>query len=115
MTWLLAIAIAAGAGFLLRRRAVAAGRIINPKTARSQILGGVVMVAGYLLLANLSYGDSQWHLTLAMIVIGLWDKKDLREPARTNRRRAASWGLTLLLGMAGAVTRFLGALTERPS
>jgi MFS family permease len=35
------------------------------------ILGGVVMVAGYLLLANLSYGDSQWHLTLAMIVIGL--------------------------------------------
>ena len=35
------------------------------------ILGGVVMVAGYLLLANLSYGDTQWHLTLAMIVIGL--------------------------------------------
>ena len=35
------------------------------------ILGGVVMVTGYLLLANLSYGDSQWHLTLAMIVIGL--------------------------------------------
>ena len=34
---------------------------------------------------------------VAMIVIGLWDKKDLREPARTNRRRAASWGLTLLL------------------
>ena len=27
---------------------------------------------------------------VAMIVIGLWDKKDLREPARTNRRRAAS-------------------------
>ncbi len=35
------------------------------------ILGGVVMVSGYLLLANLSYGDTQWHLTLAMIVIGL--------------------------------------------
>ena len=35
------------------------------------ILGGVVMVAGYLLLANLSYDDTQWHLTLAMIVIGL--------------------------------------------
>ncbi len=35
------------------------------------ILGGVVMVVGYLLLANLSYGDSQWHLTLAMVVIGL--------------------------------------------
>ena len=34
---------------------------------------------------------------VAMIVIGLWDKKDLREPARMNRRRAASWGLTLLL------------------
>ena len=34
---------------------------------------------------------------VAMIVIGLWNKKDLREPARTNRRRAASWGLTLLL------------------
>ena len=34
---------------------------------------------------------------VAMIVIGLWDKKELREPARTNRRRAASWGLTLLL------------------
>ena len=35
------------------------------------VLGGVVMVAGYLLLANLQYGDSQWHLTLAMVVIGL--------------------------------------------
>ena len=34
---------------------------------------------------------------VAMIVIGLWNKKDLREPARTNRRLAASWGLTLLL------------------
>ena len=34
---------------------------------------------------------------IAMIVIGLWNKKDLREPARTNRRLAASWGLTLLL------------------
>ena len=30
-----------------------------------------VAAAGYLLLANLSYGDTQWHLTLAMIVIGL--------------------------------------------
>lgn len=35
------------------------------------ILGGLVLVGGYLLLANLQYGDSQWHLTLAMIVIGL--------------------------------------------
>ena len=34
---------------------------------------------------------------VAMIVVGLWNKKDLREPARTNRRLAASWGLTLLL------------------
>ena len=34
---------------------------------------------------------------VAMIVVGLWKKKDLREPARTNRRLAASWGLTLLL------------------
>ena len=34
---------------------------------------------------------------VAMIVVGLWTKKDLREPARTNRRLAASWGLTLLL------------------
>ena len=32
-----------------------------------------------------------------MMVVGLWNKKDLREPARTNRRLAASWGLTLLL------------------
>ena len=34
---------------------------------------------------------------VAMIVVGLWNKNDLREPARTNRRLAASWGLTLLL------------------
>ena len=34
---------------------------------------------------------------VAMMVVGLWNKKDLREPARTNRRLAASWGLTLLL------------------
>lgn len=35
------------------------------------VLGGAVLVGGYLLLANLEYGDSQWHLTLAMVVIGL--------------------------------------------
>lgn len=35
------------------------------------VLGGAVLVGGYLLLANLQYGDSQWHLTLAMVVIGL--------------------------------------------
>ena len=34
---------------------------------------------------------------VAMMVVGLWNKKDLREPARTNRSLAASWGLTLLL------------------
>ena len=34
---------------------------------------------------------------VAMMVVGLWKKKDLREPARTTRRLAASWGLTLLL------------------
>ena len=34
---------------------------------------------------------------VVMMVVGLWDKKGLREPARTNRRLAASWGLTLLL------------------
>ncbi|WP_157975728.1 MDR family MFS transporter [Brachybacterium sp. YJGR34] len=35
------------------------------------VLGGVIMALGYWLLASLAYGDSQWHLTLAMIVIGL--------------------------------------------
>lgn len=35
------------------------------------ILGGLVLVGGYALLARIQYGDSQWHLTLAMVVIGL--------------------------------------------
>ncbi|HEX7350747.1 MDR family MFS transporter [Brachybacterium sp.] len=35
------------------------------------IAGGIVMVIGYGLLVALEHGDSQWHLTLAMIVIGL--------------------------------------------
>ena len=35
------------------------------------IAGGLVLVAGYWLLSRLQYGDTQWHLTLAMIVIGL--------------------------------------------
>lgn len=35
------------------------------------LAGGAVLVAGYLLLARMQYGDSQWHLTLAMVVIGL--------------------------------------------
>ena len=35
------------------------------------LLGGAVLVAGYLLLSRIQYGDSPWHLTLAMVVIGL--------------------------------------------
>lgn len=35
------------------------------------VLGGVVQVIGYWLLARLEYGDSPWQLTLAIIVIGL--------------------------------------------
>ncbi|MEE1618998.1 MDR family MFS transporter [Brachybacterium sp. J153] len=35
------------------------------------VLGGAVLVGGYLLLADIQYGDSPWHLTLAMVVIGL--------------------------------------------
>lgn len=34
------------------------------------IAGGVVLVVGYYLLQGMEYGDSQWHLTLAMVVIG---------------------------------------------
>ena len=51
------------------------------------------------LLALLAFlpGFNVLLAAIAMIVIGLWNKKDLREPARTNRRLAASWGLTLLL------------------
>ncbi|MFE5777364.1 MDR family MFS transporter [Brachybacterium sp. NPDC056505] len=35
------------------------------------VAGGIVLVVGYYLLQNMQYGDSQWHLTLAMVVIGL--------------------------------------------
>ncbi len=35
------------------------------------VLGGIVLVAGYWLLASLEYGTSQAQLTLVMIVIGL--------------------------------------------
>lgn len=35
------------------------------------LLGLVVLIAGYWLLTRVSYGDSQWHLTLAMVVIGV--------------------------------------------
>ena len=48
--------------------------LLISKTGRYRpflIAGGVVMVIGYVLLAALEYGDTQWHLTLAMIVIGL--------------------------------------------
>lgn len=59
--------------------------------------GAEAWCAGLLgLLAPLPIFDVLFAM-VAMMVIGLWDKKDLREPARTNRRRAASWGLTLLL------------------
>ena len=51
------------------------------------------------LLALLAFlpGFNVLLAAVAMMVVGLWNKKDLREPARTNRRLAASWGLTLLL------------------
>ena len=48
---------------------------------------------------------------VAMIVVGLWNKKDLREPARTNRRLAASWGLTLLLVELALVAIQIAVLT----
>jgi len=35
------------------------------------LTGLVVLVVGYWLLTRVSYGDSQWHLTLAMVVIGI--------------------------------------------
>ena len=58
---------------------------------------------------------------VAMIVVGLWNKKDLREPARTNRRLAASWGLTLLLvelaliAIQIAVASIVNDVDESPS
>ena len=59
--------------------------------------GGEAWCAGLFgLLAPLPILDVLFAM-VAMIVVGLWNKKDLREPARTNRRLAASWGLTLLL------------------
>jgi EmrB/QacA subfamily drug resistance transporter len=35
------------------------------------VAGGLVLVVGYYLLQSMAYGDSQWRLTLAMVVIGL--------------------------------------------
>ena len=52
---------------------------------------------GLLALLVFVPGFNVLFAAVVMMVVGLWDKKDLREPARTNRRLAASWGLTLLL------------------
>ncbi|GAA4530233.1 MDR family MFS transporter [Brachybacterium paraconglomeratum] len=52
---------------------IVVGLLIS-KTGRYRpflIVGGIIMVIGYVLLVALEYGDTQWHLTLAMIVIGL--------------------------------------------
>jgi EmrB/QacA subfamily drug resistance transporter len=35
------------------------------------VVGGLIIAVGVFLLTRVSYGDSQWHLTLAMIVFGL--------------------------------------------
>lgn len=48
--------------------------LLISKTGRYRpflIVGGIVMVIGYGLLVALEYGDTQWQLTLAMVVIGL--------------------------------------------
>lgn len=52
---------------------------------------------GLLALLMFVPGFNVLFAAVVMMVVGLWNKKDLREPARTNRRLAASWGLTLLL------------------
>ena len=52
---------------------------------------------GLLALLVFVPGFNVLFAAVGMMVVGLWDKKGLREPARTNRRLAASWGLTLLL------------------
>ena len=52
---------------------------------------------GLLALLGFVPGFNVLFAAVVMMVVGLWDKKGLREPARTNRRLAASWGLTLLL------------------
>ena len=52
---------------------------------------------GLLALLVFVPGFNVLFAAVVMMVVGLWNKKDLREPARTNRRLAASWGLTLLL------------------
>jgi len=52
---------------------------------------------GLLALLVFVPGFNVLFAAVVMMVVGLWDKKGLRDPARTNRRLAASWGLTLLL------------------
>ena len=52
---------------------------------------------GLLALLVFVPGFNVLFAAVVMMVVGLWNKKNLREPARTNRRLAASWGLTLLL------------------
>ena len=52
---------------------------------------------GLLALLMFVPGFNVLFAAVVMMVVGLWNKKGLREPARTNRRLAASWGLTLLL------------------
>jgi len=52
---------------------------------------------GLLALLVFVPGFNVLFAAVVMMVVGLWDKKGLREPARTNRRLAASWGLMLLL------------------
>ena len=52
---------------------------------------------GLLALLMFVPGFNVLFAAVVMMVVGLWDKKGLREPARTNRRLAANWGLTLLL------------------
>ena len=52
---------------------------------------------GLLAILVLVPGFNVLFAAVVMMVVGLWNKKDLCEPARTNRRLAASWGLTLLL------------------
>ena len=52
---------------------------------------------GLLALLVFVPGFNVLFAAVVMMVVCLWDKKGLREPARTNRRLAASWGLTLLL------------------
>ncbi|MGP9693952.1 MDR family MFS transporter [Brachybacterium sp. AOP25-B2-12] len=52
---------------------ILAGLLISRVGRYKEILlaGLLVLIGGYWLLTRVSYGDSQWHLTLAMVVIGV--------------------------------------------